>query len=369
MRERIPRFATLFALLLTLVVAALVAGCGGSDGDGGESADGDTDAQTILSRALGAGESIDSGVLDLELSVDATADENGSIDASIVGPFQSSGDGKLPQLDFDGQATISAAGTDSDFEGGITLTADNGYVSYAGQAYELDPGTFELLQSSYEQSSELQDEQGEGNSLAQFGIDPAEWVTELTNEGTEDLDGTEVVHVSGAADVAKLVADLTSVTEQTGQAAQVDTAALAQLEDSVKNATVDVYASADDSTLRKFTLSIDFVDPTATPEATTSVELSIGIADPGEDQSIEAPADAQPIAGLLQQFPTGAQALQGLGGIGGGADVPPATPDTSSGGGAASGSGSSDAADAYFDCASNAATPEEVDACADLLGG
>lgn len=363
MRERFPRLATLFALLLTLVAAALVAGCGGSDGDGGESADGDTDAQTILSRALGAGESINSGVLDLELSVDAMSEENGSIDASIVGPFESSGDGKLPLLDFEGNATISAAGTDSDFEGGITLTADGGYISYAGQAYELDAGTFELLQSSYEQSSELQDEQGEGNSLAQFGIDPAEWVTDLTNEGSEDLDGTEVVHISGTADVAKLVQDLTSVTEQTGQAAQVDTASLAQLEDSIRNATIDVYAAADDSTLRKFTLSIDVVDPTASPESTTSVELSIGIADPGEDQDIEAPDDAQPIEALLQQFPTGAQALQGLGGIGGGADVAPATPDAGSSG------GSSDAAGAYFDCASNAATPEEVDACADLLGG
>ena len=365
MRERFPRFATLFSLLLALIVVALVSGCGGSDGDGGESADGDTDAQTILSRALGAGESIDSGVLDLELSVDAAAEENGSIEAAIKGPFQSSGDGKLPQLDFEGKATISAGGTDSDFEGGITLTADGGYVSYAGQAYELDAGTFDLLQSSYVQSSELQDKQGEGNSLAQFGIDPAEWVTELTNEGTEDLDGTEVVHVTGTADVTKLVEDLASVTEQAGQADQVDTAALKQLEDSVENARIDVYAATADSTLRKFTLSLDILDPTASPEATTSVALSIGIADPGEDQAIEAPADAQPIAGLLQQFPTGAQALGGLGGIGGAADATPTTPDAGSDGGGAS----SGAADAYFDCASNAATPEEVDACSDLLGG
>lgn len=363
MRERFSRFPTLFALLLTLIVAALIAGCGGGD-DGGESADGDTDAQTILSRSLGAGESIESGVLDLELSVEGSPEATGSIAASIKGPFQSSGDGGLPQLDFAGQATISAGGTDEDFEGGITLTADGGYISYAGQAYELDAGTFELLQSSYEQSSELQEEQGEGNSLAQFGIDPAEWVTELTNEGTEDLEGTEVVHVSGTADVGKLVADLTSITEQTGQSDQVDTASLAQLEDSIKNATIDVYAAADDSTLRKFTLSLDIVDPTATPEATTAVELSIGIADPGEEQEIEAPADAEPIEALLQQFPTGAEALQGLGGAGA-ADAPPTEPDAASGAGAAS----SDAAEEYFDCASNATTPEEVDACADLLGG
>ena len=358
---------------------ALIAGCGGSDGDGGESADDGTDPQEILSRALGAGESIDSGVLEIDLSLESEADEGASIAASIVGPFQSSGDGKLPQLDFDGKASVSAAGTDSDFEGGITLTGDGGYVSYAGQAYQLDSGTFDLLQSSYEQSSELQDEQGEGNSLAQFGIDPAEWVTDLTNEGTEDLDGTEVVHVSGGADVGKLFTDLSSVTEQAGQAEQVDPAALEQLESSVTDATIDVYASADDSTLRKFTLSVDVVDPTASEQATTSVTLSIGIADPGEDQDVEAPADAQPIEALLQQFPTGAGALPGIGdisGAGGGgdsADTAPAAPDASGGGGNGGGGGGGDAAsaaaDAYFQCASNAKTPEEVDACADLLGG
>ncbi len=265
MRDRIPH---LLALLGLLLATALIAGCG----DDEDSASADTDPQTILDRALGGGEPIESGVLDLQFDLESASDPGGTISASLAGPFESTGDGSLPELDFDVTAAIDAAGTDMDFEGGITLTPDAGYVSFAGEDYEIDSATYDLLQTSYEQSSELQEEQGEeSSSLAQFGIDPSAWVTDLTNEGTEDLDGTEVVHVSGTADVPKLVDDLTTVAEQTGQAQQLDPAALEQLNSSVEQADIDVYAASDDSTLRQFDLAVELADPTGSGGGNTTV--------------------------------------------------------------------------------------------------
>jgi hypothetical protein len=352
MRDRFPRLAALLGLLLA---AALIAGCGGDE----NSVDGDTDPQTILDEALGGGEPIESGDLDLQFDLESPSDSGGKITASLTGPFQSSSDGSLPALDFDVKALVDAAGSNIDFEGGVTLTSDAGYISYAGKDYELDSGTFDLLQSSYQQSSQLQDQQGDQNSsLSQFGIDPSAWVTDLTNEGTEDLDGTEVVHISGSADVPKLVEDLTTVAEQTGQAKELNPSDLQQLDDSVEQADIDVYAASDDSTLREFDLEVQLADPTGSGAGPTTVSLKVGIGNPGEDQQIEAPSDAQPIAALLQQFPQ-LGSLQGLGAAG-------AAP---TGSGSGSSGASSDAASQYYQCAAAAKTPQEVSACADLLGG
>jgi hypothetical protein len=362
MRDRRPR-KPLFVLLLGLLLAiALIAGCGG--GSGGSGSDENTDPQTVLDSALGGGEPIDSGVLDLSLTIDSSAAQGGTVSASLTGPFQSSGDGNLPQIDFDAKANGDTAGAPFDIEAGLTLTSDGAYVKYAGSAYKLDDATFQLLQSSYEQSSQLQDSQKDQGSLSQFGIDPESWVTDLKNVGTEDLDGTEVVHISGTADIDKIVEDLTTVAQQTGQASQLDTGSLEQLKSSISNATIDVYASTDDSTLRKFEVKVDIADPSGAAD-TTSIDLSVGISDPGGDQSISAPADAKPIQDLLSQIPGGAGALGALGSLGSGStgtgtSTPPAT---------SSGSGSSGAASAYLDCAAKAKDAAAVDACASLLGG
>ncbi len=364
MRDRRPRIMLLLGLLLAV---ALIAGCGG--GSGGDGSDGGSDPQAVLDSALGGGEPIKSGVLDLGLSIESSAAQGGKITASLTGPFQSSGDGKLPQLDLDAKASGDTAGAPFDFDVGLTLTSDSAYVSYGGSAYKVDDATFELLQSSYEKSSQLQSSQDTQGSLSQFGINPESWVTDLTNEGTEDLDGTEVVHITGTADIGKIVQDLTTVAQQTGQASQLDSGSLDQLKSSISNATIDVYASSDDSTLRKFEVKVDIADPTGGSD-TTSIDLSVGIADPGGDQTISAPADAKPIQDLLSQIPGGAGALGSLGSLGAGSSG-----STNSGSGSSapptpsSGAGSSDAASAYLDCAAKAKTPAAVDDCASLLGG
>lgn len=363
MRDRRPRIALLLGLLLAI---ALIAGCGGGSGGG---SDGSSDPQTILDSALGGGEPISSGVLDLELSIESSAAQGGKVTASLTGPFQSSGTGKLPQLDFAAKASGDTAGAPFSIDVGLTLTSDGAYVSYGGSAYKLDDATFQLLQSSYEKSSQLQSTQANQGSLSQFGINPESWITDLKNEGTEDLGGTQVVHVSGTADIGKIVEDLTTVAQQTGQAKQIDTGSLDQLKSSISNATIDVYAASGDSTLRKFDVKVEIADPTG-GSGTTSIDLSVGIADPGGDQSVSAPADAKPIQDLLSQIPGGAGALGALGSLGAGTSgagtsgsgtsTPPAGSSTS---------GSSDAANAYLDCAAKAKDAAAVDACASLLGG
>lgn len=347
------RLTKLIPPLLAVFALVLLAGCG--DDDSSDAAGAETDPQAVLETALGSGgEAIESGVLELSFGLEATGEDAGSLSASITGPFQSGGEGQLPLLDLEATASLDDGSEASfDFDGGLTVTENGAYVSYAGTDYEVDDQTFALLQQSYAQSAQLQESEADQGSLEAFGVDPANWIDDLTNEGTTDIDGTEVVHVSGSADVPKLVADLKNIAQQTGQASQLDDAGLQEVEDSITDATIDVYASADDGTLRQLDLSLGIANPTGSGDAT--VTISIGIADPNSEQEIEAPDDPQPISDLLGQIPGGAETLGGLGATGGSA-----------------GSGNSVApggagADEYYDCAAKAETAADLEACAGLV--
>jgi len=249
-------------------------------------------------------------------------------------------------------ASVDSGNSNFDFDGGLTVTGDGAWVGYQGDEYQLDDTTFQAVKSSYEASAAQQADQGEQGSLQQFGIDPQNWVTDLTNEGTEDLDGTEVVHVSGAADVPKLVADLGDLAQQTGQGSQVDPASLKQLEGTVKDASIDVYAATDDDSLRKLDVGLTLADPRG-GSGEVRVELSIGISDPGSEQSISGPSGAKPLADLLGRIPGASDAL----GLGAGGGAAPQAPQ-------ASGSAAK-----YYDCVAKAKSAQAVNDCASLLGG
>jgi hypothetical protein len=344
-----------------ILVAGLIAGCGSSDdssGSGGPSADADTDAQTVLDTALGSsGDPIESGVLDLSFDLQSSGGTATSAHASVSGPFSSSGDQDLPSVDFDVSAGADTGGPSLSFDGNLTLTPDGLFIGYGDSTYQLDDATFQLLKQSYQQSSQLSQDQQQGGSLSQFGIDPETWLTNVTNEGTEDVDGTETVHISGDADVAKIVGDLGTIAQQTGQGSQIDSAGLKQLEDSVQSASIDVYADSSDSTLRKLDVKLDITNPSG--GGADSITFSVGIADPNSDQSISAPSDAKPLTDLLGQFPGLADSLGGIAGVSSGA--PSSAPGSST-------APASAATEAYYKCVAKAATPADVTDCQKLLG-
>jgi hypothetical protein len=349
------------ALPLAALVAALLllAGCGGDDGGlEGPSADAETDPQTILDNALGAeGETIESGVLELALDVQGGA--SGAVSAAVEGPFQSNGEDALPSIDFDVSVDAQTGGQPVAFEGNLTVTPDGLFVGYGGSEFELDDATFQLLQSSYEQSAQLQQDDGDaGGSLSQFGIDASTWLTDLTNEGTEDIEGTETVHVSGQADIEKLTTDLGTVAQTTGQA--LDPTGLQQLRDSVSSATIDVYADASNSSLRRLDVGLELTAPGG--GGSEQLTFSIGIADPNSDQEIDAPDDAQPLEELIGQVPGLAESLGGIaGGTGTGTTPQASTPAPSP--------SSSRATEKYYDCVAGATSSQEIVDCQKLLGG
>lgn len=319
-----------------------MAACGG--GGDGTAVSADSDPGDVLEAALGGGgEPITSGVLDLELDLESSSAELGTVSASVKGPFSSNGDGELPDLDLDLSADADVGGPTLGFAGGLTLTGDGLWINYQGQDYELDAATFAKVKDSYAKSSQLQQDQGDGGSLAQFGIDPKDWLTDVSNEGTEDVDGTETVHISGAGDIGRIVADLDSVAQQSGQQ-QIDTAGLSELGNSIRSADVDVYAATGDGSLRRLDVTLDIAGGGG-GEAST-LTASIGIADPNSDQSVSAPENALPLSDLLGQLSGAADSL----------GIAPSA-----------GSGAGGDSSAYFDCVQQAQSAAAVSDCSRYL--
>jgi hypothetical protein len=360
----LSRTRTLFATLaLALAVPAGIIGCGGDDSS-------DEDPQEILTATFNNDEPATSGVLDI--SVGVTAGDQGSFDASLSGPFQSNPDDPkaLPQFDLTASAKGEGQGQTVDFAGGLTVTEDNAYVTYQDQAYEVGTDTFDQFKTGFEQQAAEQDgtsEEGAAAGLDAFkkqcesaveaaggdtsacDIDFASWFTNLSNDGTEDVEGTDSVHISGDVDTAKMFEDLSALSEASGESSGATADQLQQAQDAISSATVDVYSSSDSNQLTKLELGLS-IDPSAV-ESPTPVPISgpidfsfsVAIGDINSEQTIEAPSGAKPIDDLLGQF----GGLGGLGALGGGTTVPDLG---GSAGGAAGGGGSTGDANAYFDC-------------------
>jgi hypothetical protein len=364
------------ACALALVAAALIAGCGGGDSD--------VDPQTVIDETFNNDERVSSGDLSLTISGSAEGAQGGSFEASLSGPFQGDPDdpNAIPQLDWTGSLTAEGAGQSISFEGGLVVTEDNAFVEYAGGTYELGTEMFAQFRQAAEQAAAQQTEteglsvgeaftqgcesqlEAAGGDTAACDIDFQGWLTDLESEGTEDVEGTEADHVSGSLNVDTMLQDLVELGSAVPQASGVPTEdQVQQVADAISEASFDLYSGTDDRILRGLDFNLA-IDPSAIPDAEAagveSVDASFGLRLGGvnEEQTVEAPGDAQPIEELLSQFGVDPNALGGLGGLGALGGAPP------SGSGSGGGGGN---ADAYLDCVAEAQTPDEINACAESL--
>jgi hypothetical protein len=351
-----PRFKPLRAVLALslLALVALVAGCGGGGGSS-------EDAQATIDKAFST--PIDSAniALSLEAQVDGLAQLQGPVTVKLSGPFQSNGKGKLPSFDWD--ASFSGAG--QSISGGITSTSDQVFVNFQNQDYEVPKAQVDQL------NQQLASQSGQNKTLADFGIDPKNWVTNAETVGDESVNGADTTHVSAGVDIAKMLEDLNKTAEQAGTmggtpAQQLTPDQINQIKDVVKDPKIDVYVSKDDDTLRRLNLEVSFEipqDQQAQLQGATggSIKFSLDFSDVGQDQTIQAPANAKPL-----------NELQGaLGGLGGGT-VPGASGSGDSGGSGSSGSGSAPNADQlqkYSQCLQQADPndPASINDCQKLL--
>ncbi len=354
--------ARIVLFVLALIVPAVLAACGSSS-----SGDSSADPQTVLDDTFNNDANVTSGNLNISLSVEASGDQSGNFTASLDGPFQSDAADQtaFPQFDLTAKASGSGAGQSIDFEGGVTATQDSAFVTYQNQAYEIPSATFQQFKSAYEAQAKAAGSSSSSNGssvLKDLGIDPSTWLTNVTNEGGADVEGQPTIHISGDADVQKILTDLAKAAQNVpGAAAQgLNPSQFQQVSSLIKDAHIDVYSGTDDNLLRKLAVTLDIQPPPAAASGVDDVkiDLSFTLSDVNNPQTISAPSDAKPFSDLQQQL--GGAGI--LGQLGGTSSLP------STGG--PSGGSSSSANAKYAQCvvdAEKSKDPTAVNKCLALL--
>ncbi len=351
------RLRLLAPLLTTLVLAA---GCG-SDGDGGERASASTDVNALLRSTFTNLDKMKSATVDLKVRIEprGAAAGQGPVSARLQGPFASQGAGKLPKFAF--AATLESGG--QTFSAGATWTGKTAYVALQGTPYEVSGLVSGQFVAGYEEA--LKSRQGGGGLvLGGLGIDFTKWLRDARNEGVTQVGDAEAIKISGSADVDRVIADLSKITERaatlpgaSGRVPQQLTPQQKQAAaDAIKALNVTVYTGAKDQILRRLTVTADLKDAASKIDAGLLLDLTFTKV--GEAQAVAAPKDPQPFSDLLKAVD--AAGLANLGIYAGGDDAAeePAT------------GGTPNNVDKYADCIEKAdGDRAKARKCAALLAG
>jgi hypothetical protein len=363
----------IFALLATLAaLTTAFAACGG--GGGSSSTE---DPQKVIDSATLEG--VESGTLDVNIGVKSEGKEGGDLKASLSGPFQSGGKGNLPEFALAAKANGSIQGEPVDFEGGLTLLSDRAFVNFNHTEYEVDPTTFGFVKSGFEQAQQKGSSEAGGASACQeaaTGLEVGQFVDNLSNEGSAEVEGTSTTEISGDLNTASAVDALIKLSETPACSAQLEAAgplplgelesAKGELSSSIKKAHIDVYVG-DDNIIRKVAAELT-IEPTGSSDEKVEVEFELSLGGVNEEQEISAPANAKPLEGLFEEL--GVNPLELIEGMNGGAGIGGLLEGLSGGESPAeeSPSGSEPGGKAFNECLEGAKTPTDLQKCATQIG-
>ena len=242
--------------LVILLLALVAVGCGGGD----DTADSSTDVDQLLNDTFSGSKSIQSGKLSLALALESDGGQD-PVTAKISGPFQSEGEGRLPQIDLEG----SFEGGGESLSGGVTATKDAAYVTFGGNTYEIAGAVFEQFKASYEQSAKEASGENNEQSLATLGIDPRRWLTNAKNEGEAKVGDTDTIKITGDVDVPKLLDDVNGALEKIRSLGvqgsdqipdKLTEAEKQQTAEAIDDLSVEIYTGADDRILRRMVIAL-----------------------------------------------------------------------------------------------------------------
>lgn len=352
------RNRTLIASALVVASALLIAACGGGGGD-------DEDAQQVLQQTFSNPTTIRSGTFDLLVKLETSGGDNpGSFEAKLGGKFASQGANQFPKFDVDASVKADSGSQSLSGTGGLISTGDQAFVNFQGTDYAVPQQLYDEFTATYAQ---LQGQKGSGKSaslLKSLNISPANWLTDLKNDGTADIEGTKTIHISGSVNTSKLVADLKTIAQRAGSAVgNVNTQQLDQLDSIVQSGDIDVYSGQDDKLLRSFQIHLELKPPAGTPGApdSLSVDFEINFADVNNQETFNAPANPQPLSNLFQAIGINPNQLGNA--LRGGLGTSGALPES----GGSTTAPSNQGVQSYEQCLSQASGSEELQKCADLL--
>lgn len=377
-RKRSVALLAAFAAL-----AAILSACGGGGGGSSE------DPQKVIESATFEG--IESGEMDISLNVSSEGDKGGELKAELSGPFQTTGKESLPELALAIKANGEAEGEKINFDGGLTVLNDRAFIAYKGTNYEVDPTTFGFIKSSFEEAEQEGSKESQGAEAtacqkAAESLDLGEFVENLENEGSEDVDGTGTTKLSGDLDPKTAIEAVIKLAEEPACSSELEaTGALpldelkeqeSELTGAIKKAHITVNIGEDDHIPRKVAAEMT-IEPKGSGE-TAEVEFELTLSKVNGKQTIKAPAGAEPIEKLFEQL--GVNPFELLGALqGGGSEGLGSLLEGIGGesGGSSSGGSSSSAEELelpsvenskeFTECLQNAESASDVQKCATLM--
>jgi hypothetical protein len=303
----LSRKRTAVLLAAFTVLAAILSACGGGGGGSSE------DPQKVIESATFEG--IESGEVDVSLNVKSTGDQGGDMTAELSGPFQSTGKASLPELALAIKANGEAEGEKINFDGGLTVLGDRAFIAYEGKNYEIDPTTFGFIKSGFEEaqqegSKESQTAEVTACQKAAEELPLGEFVDNLENEGSEDIDGTGTTKLSGDLNPKSAVEAIINLSETPACSSELDAAGAlpldelkaeqSELTDAIKKAHVTINIGEDDHIPRKIDAEMT-IEPKGSGEK-VEVEFEMTLSKVNEKQTIKAPAGAESIEKLFEQL-------------------------------------------------------------------
>jgi hypothetical protein len=308
----VSRVRNFFALIFIAALPAFLVACGGGGGDAVSS---DSDPREVLEKAFSQESAVNSAKIDASMTIKVDGDKGGEMNIGVNGALANAG-GDTPDTDIDFKVDGELDGESIDFKAGAVLLPDSGFVKLDGETYEIDPGMYEQIRGQVAQQTKDQ-EAGENGGL--FGsLDPEAFLENVSNEGTEDVEGVETVKISGTVDTEKAMAEFESFMDSADQLQGLGMEAPGSKEfEEVSEALGDVdftiYVGTDDAIIRK----MEYSAPVNPPDEDTSGSFSVSITltDVNEDQEISAPADAKPFDELIAAIGDGALGDLGVDGF------------------------------------------------------
>ncbi|MBS1891194.1 MAG: hypothetical protein JST59_07870, partial [Actinobacteria bacterium] len=307
-----------FALLAAFAaLAALLSACGGGGGGSSE------DPQKVIEQATFEG--VESGNVNLTMNVKAEGENGGNMKIDLSGPFQSTGKESLPELAMELKANGEAQGEKVNFEGGLTVLGDRAYVGFDGKNYEVDPTTFGFIKSGFEEADQEGEKESAGGQRtacqkAATSMNLEEFVDNLENEGGEEVEGVKTTKLSGDLEPKGAIDAIIRLAETPACSGQLEAAGPFPLEElkklkgeitgAIKKAHADIYVGEDDHIVRKVTADLTVEPPNSDEKAEIEFDLSLGGVN--EQQTIKAPANAEPLEKLFGQLGVNPLELLGM---------------------------------------------------------
>jgi hypothetical protein len=291
-----------FIAVVSVLLVALLAGCGGDDSSSGDNPAADKGAgansaevKKLIRQTFGPNDKATSGNISAIVDIDVKGHPRyrEPIQVSLVGPFSDAGGQPEGMLD------VSLGLRGGILGGDMYLKGDKAFIGLGSTAYEIPASIATPLRGPLSKGDNTLDQ-----ILGVFSINPDRWAKNPRIVGNERVAGIDTIHGTAEIntknlflDLATLAKRLTSlrITDITGLPRAVDARDRAALARSVKTATGDVYTGADDHVLRRAKLNV-LLRPSAKDRkllkfTSIKVAANLDITDVGSPQKINVPSN------------------------------------------------------------------------------